>query len=93
MKTIHLIISGKVQGVFFRATAKRQAQRLNITGWVKNTTEGNVELIVSGEAEILEEFIQWCNNGPDNAQVLNVKVNDNTYQHFDSFEIIRKNTD
>jgi acylphosphatase len=90
MKTIHLIIIGKVQGVFFRVTAKRKAQALNLTGWVKNTAEGNVEIIVSGDEEVLEQFIKWCNNGPENAEVEDVKVNCNDYQAFDTFDIIRK---
>ena len=93
MKTIHIIISGKVQGVFFRVTAKRKAQGLNLTGWVKNTAEGNVEIMVSGESEVLEKFLKWCNQGPENASVENVKINNKDYQPFDSFEIIRKITD
>lgn len=89
MKTNHLIISGQVQGVFFRATAKRKAQSLNLTGWVKNTTEGNVEIIVSGNEEKLIQYIKWCNDGPAKANVEDVKVHNKNYQPFDSFEIIR----
>ncbi len=93
MKTIHLIISGKVQGVFFRVSAKRMAQELKLTGWVKNTVEGNVEIIVSGEEKVLENFVEWCNKGPENACVKDVKINISPYQPFDSFEILRKITD
>ena len=93
MKTFHIIISGKVHGVFFRVTAKRKAQGLNLTGWVKNTAEGNVEIIVSGEAEVLEQFVKFCNQGPENASVENVKIINKDYQQYDSFEIIRKITD
>ncbi|MFS8083337.1 MAG: acylphosphatase [Ginsengibacter sp.] len=89
MKTIHLIISGKVQGVFFRASAKKKAKDLNLTGWVKNTLAGNVEIIASGESEVLEKYIKWCHNGPDNARVENVKINNREYYSFDTFEIIR----
>ena len=89
MKTVHIIISGKVQGVFFRATAKKNALKLNLVGWVKNTSEGNVEIIGSGNPEDLENFIKWCENGPENAKVDHVEVNHHEFQHFDSFEIIR----
>jgi acylphosphatase len=89
MKTVHIIISGKVQGVFFRATAKKKALSLNLVGWVKNTVEGNVEIIGSGNPEDLENFIKWCKNGPENAKVDHVKVNQHDFQPFDSFEIIR----
>ncbi len=92
MKTVHLIISGKVQGVFFRVSAKRKAQGLNLTGWVKNTTEGTVEIRVSGEPDALEQFVTWCNHGPENAYIADVKVNNTVYQTFDTFEILRKGT-
>jgi len=54
--TVHLVISGKVQGVFYRASAKEQAEKLQINGWVKNTKEGNVEVLASGSEESLLKF-------------------------------------
>ena len=69
MRTIHIRISGKVQGVFFRASAKEIADKLKITGWVKNTPEGDVEIMAEGVPDNIEKFIQWCKKGPSNAVV------------------------
>ena len=72
MPTIHLLIQGKVQGVFYRASAREKALSLGLTGWVKNTREGDVEIMASGETESLEKFTQWCRQGPPQAKVTNV---------------------
>ena len=73
MPTLHLLISGQVQGVYYRASAKEQADRLKLTGWVKNTPEGHVEITVSGESPALEQFIAWCRQGPPHALVSHVE--------------------
>jgi len=90
MPTVHLIIRGKVQGVFYRATAKEVADEMELTGWVKNTIEGNVEMVVTGSSGQLQKFIQWCKMGPANAIVTDVVVNDIKEESFQSFQIIRK---
>ncbi|MBS1736206.1 MAG: acylphosphatase [Bacteroidetes bacterium] len=90
MKTFHIIISGKVQGVFFRATAQKIADKLRLAGRVMNTAKGDVEIIVSGPSADLENFIKWCNIGPQRARVEKVTSEEIDYQPFDSFEIIRK---
>ena len=72
MPTIHLIIKGTVQGVFYRATAKKIADELGITGWIKNTEDENVEAMVTGCEKQLEEFISWCRKGPAKASVTDV---------------------
>ena len=72
----HIIVKGKVQGVFFRKNTKRIAEELNITGWVKNTDDGNVEILAQAEADVLEKFINWCRQGPPNASVEGVEVQD-----------------
>lgn len=89
MKTVHLKITGRVQGVFFRATAKEQATTYNIQGWIKNTGEGYVEAIVTGGEKDLEEFIAWCNHGPEKARVDNVSVTPLEKQIFNEFKVIR----
>ena len=89
MKTVHIKVSGKVQGVFFRATAKEVAKHLSISGWIKNTDEGNVEALVTGENEPINKFIQWCNKGPEEAHVLNIIVTDRPLQSFENFKVIR----
>lgn len=88
MKTVYLLISGKVQGVFFRTSAATEAENLNITGWIKNTKTGEVEAMVSGEERNIEAFIQWCNQGPKKAVVENVEVKEVLLQPFDSFRVI-----
>ncbi len=89
MSTIHLHITGKVQGVFYRATAKKIAHQLNITGWIKNSKDGNVEAIATGNQDQLQEFIKWCEQGPENAKVKNVVVTQEVEMPFDSFEIVK----
>ena len=89
MPTIHLLVKGNVQGVFYRATAKKVAENLKLTGWIKNTKDGNVEAIVTGEEEKLEEFSNWCNKGPQKATVVEVITKQEKETHYNAFEIIR----
>lgn len=89
MPTVHLIIQGKVQGVFFRATAKEVADEIGITGWVRNTEEGNVEIMANGDEERLQRFIEWCKVGPKRAFVTNVRVRDLEDQKFKNFQVMR----
>lgn len=72
----HITVKGKVQGVFFRKNAKQIAEDLNITGWVKNTDEGHVEIFAQAFEEELIQFIEWCKQGPPKADVENVEVGD-----------------
>lgn len=75
MTTIHLIIKGRVQGVFYRASARDKARELGVTGWVRNTPEGDVEAMVQGKAEVVRQFIDWCAQGPPKAFVREVIQN------------------
>ncbi len=72
-EAIHLKITGRVQGVFFRATTKEKADSLGLTGWVKNCADGSVEVFAQGEDEKLKEFVEWCGNGPSAAKVDDVR--------------------
>jgi len=72
----HILVKGEVQGVFFRKTAKQVAERLNITGWVKNTDEGDVEIFAQASGDKVDELIEWCKKGPPRAEVEEVKVTD-----------------
>ena len=89
MKTVHLEITGKVQGVFFRATAKDIAKLHKITGWIKNTKDDKVEAVITGKDEDVEAFISWSRRGPQKARVQHVKVTEIDLKDFDSFEVIR----
>lgn len=89
MKTVRLIIKGKVQGVFYRATAKDVADLLGIKGWVKNLPDDNVEITASATDEQLQKFIAWCKQGPPKARVEEVVVEELNPEEFNGFRIIR----
>jgi acylphosphatase len=73
-KRVQMIIRGRVQGVFFRAAAQREARRLGITGWVKNRADGAVELMAEGDEEAIRDLSLWANHGPSAARVDNVDL-------------------
>ncbi len=68
-KRIQLIARGRVQGVFFRATAQREARQLGLTGWVKYRPDGLVEMVVEGEEDAVKDFLAWAKQGPTTARV------------------------
>jgi acylphosphatase len=71
---VYLKVSGRVQGVFFRASAAARAQELGVTGWVRNHYDGTVELCAEGQPYRVEELIEWCRHGPPGARVEEVTV-------------------
>ncbi|MDA8161844.1 MAG: acylphosphatase [Desulfobacteraceae bacterium] len=73
-RRIHAFISGRVQGVFYRASTMDEAARLGLTGWVKNLPDGRVELVAEGPPDKIEELISWCWQGPPYARVDHVTV-------------------
>lgn len=75
MKEVHLIISGKVQGVFFRASVQNEAEYLNLKGLVGNVDSGNVEVVAQGNEASLKKLIEFCKQGPKHASVNKVKIN------------------
>jgi acylphosphatase len=84
----HLYISGYVQGVAYRYSAIRTAQRLGVTGWVKNLRDRRVEAVIEGEQAQVEQMIEWCRQGPPAASVSWVEVSYSSYQGtFMSFEL------
>lgn len=70
----HIIVRGRVQGVFFRASAREVAVRLGLTGWVRNCSDGSVEIHAQGERKSLDTFIKWCGKGPAAASVCDVDI-------------------
>ena len=91
MITVSLRISGKVQGVWYRASAKDAALGIGIKGKVWNERNGDVGAVAQGTREQIDAFVKWCKEGPPLAKVQDVKVeNVNTAEIFDSFEITRK---
>lgn len=73
-KQVHLVVRGRVQGVYFRASTEREARRLGLTGWVKNRPDGAVEICAEGEETALEAMVTWSRRGPDGARVDDVEV-------------------
>lgn len=71
---MRLLISGRVQGVFFRASAREEAKRLGISGFARNLPDGRVEIVGEGEKETLEEMASWCHKGPRGAAVAEVQM-------------------
>ena len=84
-RAYRLRIHGRVQGVFYRLSAQREARLLGLCGWVRNLSDGTVEAIVEGASEPCERFIAWCRSGPAGAHVHAVDVQgagDNGYEDF-----------
>ena len=90
VKTVLIIVSGKVQGVYFRQSAKETARGLGIAGTVSNHQDGTVRVVVTGTAEKLEQFVAWCKLGPPRAVVAGVVVKEMELQVFQDFTIERK---
>lgn len=73
-KRAHVYISGRVQGVFFRASTREEARKRGVKGWVKNLPDGRVEAVFEGDEEKIEEMIDFCKKGPRAAEVKDIKV-------------------
>lgn len=71
---VHLIISGRVQGVSFRASTRDKALGLGLKGWVRNLTDGRVECVAEGEKERVEQLIEFCKEGPTGAEVDEIEI-------------------
>ena len=89
MPTQGLLIKGKVQGVYFRASAKEVADVLGLVGWIRNTADGHVEARVTGTPFQLQDFQDWCRKGPSGAFVTSVDVEEKDEESFPNFKIIR----
>jgi len=76
MKRIHILITGKVQGISFRYYTKKKAEELQIKGWVKNLPNGDVEIVVEGNNSNITSFMDWCKTGPSLANVKNIAINE-----------------
>ena len=87
-KCVHVFVTGRVQGVFFRQATKVIAIKNNVTGWVRNLDDGRVEILIEGENKSVDSVIEWCNYGPANSRVDNIEVNNEDHTNkFESFEV------
>jgi acylphosphatase len=83
----HLIIHGRVQGVGFRESMRWEAERLGVTGWVRNRRDGTVEAVVAGSAESVKAVVAWAHRGPSAAKVTDVTVAE-VEGTFPAFEVV-----
>ena len=88
MKSMQVIVSGKVQGVFFRDSTRRKAQELGLSGYAKNLPDGNVEVVAEGPEEKISELISFIKNNPGHSKVKEVKINHKELEKFSGFEIM-----
>ena len=87
--TVHLIISGKVQGVYFRKHTQDISLQNNVYGWVKNLVNGDVECVLEGLKSNVDKVMIWCHQGPPNSRVENVEIKYEDFTgHFTDFKII-----
>ncbi|MBR9860684.1 acylphosphatase [bacterium] len=83
-----LTISGKVQGVYYRASAVQKAKMLGLEGYVKNEEDGSVSLGMKGEEAAVKEMTSWCKKGPALARVKEVKIEENPEIQANGFDVI-----
>ena len=86
-KAISVHIHGRVQGVYYRATARQQALYLNLAGWVKNEGDGSVKAHLQGEDRALDNWLQWARQGPKLADVSKIDVSETTVIDIEGFEV------
>ncbi len=87
-RRVYITVAGRVQGVFFRANTQEVAQRLGLSGYVRNLPDGRVEVVAEGEEEALRKLVDWCHEGPPLARVERVEVRwENPTGEFSGFHI------
>ncbi|MBN2096693.1 acylphosphatase [Candidatus Peregrinibacteria bacterium] len=88
MIRVHLTISGRVQGVFFRAHTQEKAEELGVKGWVANEADGTVSVVAEGPENKVNNLVDWCHGGPSTSQVEKVEIDHAPYmEEFDDFHI------
>lgn len=88
MQTIEINVFGKVQGVWFRKNTQRAAQRLGVSGTVKNMDDGSVQIVATADKKTLDKMVEWCKKGDPPAEVANIDVVALSLKRFDGFQII-----
>lgn len=76
MKAVEVHVRGRVQGVWFRASTRAEAERLGVHGWVRNLDDGSVEAHLQGDVRAVDEMVAWCRVGPSGASVSQVRLSD-----------------
>lgn len=91
MKHINIKVTGKVQGVFFRASTKAVADQMGVKGLVKNEKDGSVYIEAEADETTLAMFVEWCNEGPEKSKVESVTTANGELKNYRNFEVIKKN--
>ena len=87
-KRIHIFVTGRVQGVFFRQSTKVMAIKNNAKGWVRNLDDGRVEIVAQGETQDIDNLAHWCKTGPANSRVDEFELSEeNISDEFENFEV------
>jgi len=90
-KRVHIVVSGKVQGVSFRSKVKNMADELNIYGYVKNVDDDKIEAIFEGDQNAIKNMLDFCKDGPEDAEVSAIVIDEENYNgEFNKFSIIDK---
>ena len=88
-KRIHIFVTGRVQGVFFRQSTRVIAIKNNVNGWVRNLDDERVEIVAEGETQNIDNFVTWCKTGPANSRVDEFELLDeNSTGQFENFDVI-----
>ncbi len=88
-KRIRIIVTGKVQGVFFRQALKVMAKKNDVFGWVKNLKDGRVEAVLEGAEEKVSRLVEWSHGGPANARVEDVEIHNEKFSgEFSKFDVL-----
>lgn len=87
-KSVRLYIDGTVQGVFFRAFVKENAERFNVKGFVRNLEDGRVEVFLEGNINEVNKMIELCKNGPKHSQIRKVEEKSEKFQGFKQFKVL-----
>jgi acylphosphatase len=90
MKALKIIVSGRVQGVFYRASTKAVADQMGIKGIVKNLKDGTVYIEAEGDDFFINEFIEWCKYGPDDARIDDISIEDIEVKNYRNFDVLKK---
>ncbi|MDB4921712.1 acylphosphatase [Mucilaginibacter sp.] len=90
MTHLNITVKGKVQGVFYRASTKAVADQLGVKGYVKNESNGDVFIEAEGDKFALEMFLEWCHEGPQDAEVTSVESNEGELKNYRNFEVVKK---
>lgn len=89
MKRVHVLLTGRVQGVFFRESARQEAADLGVKGWIRNMPDGRVEGVFEGDDARVDALVQWCRDGPDRAAVEDVAVEEEpAMDSFEEFQVV-----